>query len=123
MARKETLPASDAADAEPATPSSHRVCGGRYAAEAELGRGGMGRVFRARDLKLGREVAVKVLVPGPHDARQRERFEQEARAAGSLNHPNILDVHDVGEHEGEPYIVRSCSTSWRCRRKSRHSSR
>jgi serine/threonine-protein kinase len=105
MARKETLPGADAGDAEPSAPSSRRLYGGRYAAESELGRGGMGHVFRARDLKLGREVAIKVLAPGRHDPRQRERLEQEARAAGSLNHPNILDVHDVGEHEGEPYIV------------------
>ncbi len=65
----------------------------------------MGRVLRARHLKLGRAVALKVLVPGAHDARQLRRFEQEARAAGALNHPNILAVYDVGEHTGEPYIV------------------
>jgi serine/threonine protein kinase len=79
--------------------------GGRYAVEEELGRGGMGRVVRARDLKLGRAVALKVLAPGAHDEKHLRRFEQEARAAGALNHPNILVVFDVGEHAGEPYIV------------------
>src|SRR5689334_12597423 len=77
----------------------------RFALEEELGRGGMGRVFAARDLKLGRRVAIKFLAPGPHDERQLRRFEQEARAAGALQHPNILTLHDVGEHRGEPYIV------------------
>ena len=81
------------------------VYAGRYRVDSELGRGGMGRVLRARDMKLDREVALKVLPPGPHDQHQRERFEQEARAAAALNHPNILAVYDVGEHRGEPYIV------------------
>src|SRR5438132_985205 len=79
--------------------------GDRYAAEEELGRGGMGRVLRARDLKLGRLVALKVLAPGMHDSKQLRRFEQEARAAGALNHPNIVMVLDIGDHAGEPYIV------------------
>ncbi len=79
--------------------------GGRYAVEEELGRGGMGRVLRARDLKLGRLVALKLLAPGTHEGKQLRRFEQEARAAGALNHPNIVTVFDAGEHEGEPYIV------------------
>jgi serine/threonine protein kinase len=81
------------------------VYAGRYAVEEKLGRGGMGRVLRARDLKLGRAVALKVLAPGAHEARQFRRFEQEARAAGSLNHPNIITVFDAGEDRGEPYIV------------------
>src|SRR5438477_300912 len=82
-------------------PSAMPVFARRYAVELELGRGGMGRVYRARDLKIGRAVAVKVLAGGG----QRERFEQEARAAGALNHPNIVAIYDVGEHGGEPYIV------------------
>src|SRR5438105_884037 len=96
-----------ATPAEKPTPPPEvvKVVGGRYAIEQELGRGGMGRVMRARDLKLGRTVAVKVLNAGGHHPRQRERFEQEARAAGALNHANIVAVHDVGEHDGEPYIV------------------
>src|SRR2546428_3630746 len=77
----------------------------RYRIERELGRGGMGRVFAARDLKLGRDVAIKVLAPGGHDDHQLRRFEQEARAAGSLNHPNIVATYDIGAYQGGPYIV------------------
>ena len=71
-----------------------------------LGAGGMGRVYRARDPRLGREVAIKVLpeeVRG--DAERLRRFELEARATGGLNHPNVLAVHDLGQHEGAPYLV------------------
>jgi serine/threonine protein kinase/tetratricopeptide (TPR) repeat protein len=79
---------------------------GRYAVVAPLGAGGMGEVYRARDARLDREVAIKVLAAGAAgDRRQMKRFEQEARAAGSLNHPNILAVYDVGRHEGAPYLV------------------
>jgi len=77
----------------------------RYLIEGELSRGGMGRVFAARDVKLGRRVAIKFLAPGTHHDDELRRFEQEARTAGSLNHPNVLTVHDVGMLEGEPYIV------------------
>jgi serine/threonine protein kinase/tetratricopeptide (TPR) repeat protein len=79
--------------------------GGRYLVRREVGSGGMGRVFLAHDLRLSRDVAVKVLLPGPHHEKQMRRLEQEARTAGSLNHPNIVAVHDVGEHKGEPFIV------------------
>src|SRR5438477_1366713 len=65
----------------------------------------MGRVFVAHDRKLARNVAIKVLAPGAHGEDALRRFEQEARAAGSLNHPNILAVYDIGSHEGGPYIV------------------
>jgi serine/threonine-protein kinase len=78
---------------------------GRYAIEREIGHGGMGRVFSARDVKLDREVAVKILTGGVHSAEQLRRFEQEARTAGSLDHPNVLVVHDVGATEKGPYIV------------------
>jgi len=77
----------------------------RFAIERELARGGMGRVVVARDLKIGRRVAIKMLADGPRDERALQRFEQEARAAGSLNHPNIVAVYDVGSLRGEPYIV------------------
>src|SRR6266851_4565453 len=86
-------------------PSSGLVLNERYVIECELGRGGMSRVFAARDIKLDRRVAIKFLAPGTHADDELRRFEQEARAAGSLNHPNVLTVHDVGTHEGNPYIV------------------
>jgi eukaryotic-like serine/threonine-protein kinase len=79
---------------------------GPYEIVAPLGAGGMGEVYRARDTRLGREVAVKVLPPGfSEDADRLRRFEQEARAASALNHPNILTVHDVGTQDGAPYVV------------------
>src|SRR5262245_43434412 len=71
-----------------------------------LGAGGMGEVYRARDPRLGREVALKLIAETfATDAGRVNRFEQEARAAGQLNHPNILAVHDIGIHAGAPYIV------------------
>src|SRR5207248_2584397 len=79
--------------------------GERYRIERELGRGGMGRVFVARDLRLGRQVAIKLLSSGAHREDELRRFAKEARAAGSLNHPNILAVHDVGACAAGPYIV------------------
>jgi len=79
---------------------------GPYEILAPLAAGGMGEVYRARDTRLDREVAVKVLpVTYAADADRLRRFEQEARAAGRLNHPNILVLHDVGAHEGIPYLV------------------
>ncbi len=71
-----------------------------------IGAGGMGEVYKAKDHKLDRYVVVKVLRPELADDPERlRRFEQEARAASALNHPNIVTVHDLGEHEGAPYIV------------------
>ncbi|HEY8205455.1 MAG TPA: protein kinase [Pyrinomonadaceae bacterium] len=79
---------------------------GRYEIRSQIGEGGMGEVYRARDEKLNRDVAIKVLpVAYSQDAERLKRFEQEAQAAGSLNHPNILAVYDVGEHEDAPYVV------------------
>src|SRR6266436_6516212 len=79
---------------------------GRYEIRAPLGAGGMGEVYRARDEKLNRVVAVKVLPAAlSQDGDRLRRFEQEAQAAGALNHPNILAVYDVGMHDGSPYIV------------------
>jgi hypothetical protein len=79
---------------------------GAYEIQAPLGAGGMGEVYRARDLKLGREVAVKVLPAAfAMDNERLRRFETEARAAGSLNHPNILVVYALGTHDGAPYVV------------------
>src|SRR5215469_5020733 len=79
---------------------------GPYEILSRLGAGGMGEVYRARDTRLGREVAVKVLPPScSEDAERLARFEQEASAAGALNHPNILAIYDVGTHDGAPYLV------------------
>jgi hypothetical protein len=79
---------------------------GPYEVLAPLGSGGMGEVFRARDTRLGREVALKTLPPAFAQDRERlERFEREARTAGSLQHPGIVTVFDIGTHEGRPYIV------------------
>jgi Tol biopolymer transport system component len=79
---------------------------GPYEIVSPLGAGGMGEVYRARDTRLGRDVAVKVIPEelAAHKDRLR-RFEQEARAIAALDHPNILAVHDVGTHELLPYIV------------------
>src|SRR6266536_1121573 len=79
---------------------------GPYEILAPLGAGGMGEVYRAKDPRLGREVAIKVLPASfSQDADRLRRFEQEARAAGILNHPNITAVYDIGTHEGAPYVV------------------
>jgi len=79
---------------------------GPYEIIAPLGAGGMGEVYRARDTRLGREVALKVL-PGEFsgDPARRARFEQEARAAAALSHPNIVGLHDVGMEDGVSYFV------------------
>src|ERR1700674_3637912 len=79
---------------------------GPYEIVSRLGAGGMGVVYRARDTRLGRDVAIKVLrTEFANDTDRLRRFEQEARATSALNHPNILSVFDVGTWEGSPYIV------------------
>jgi len=79
---------------------------GPYEIVTTIGSGGMGDVYRARDLKLGRDVAIKVLPPHlSTDAEFRARFEREARAVASLSHPNILAIHDFGTHDGVAYAV------------------
>ena len=79
---------------------------GPYEILSLLGAGGMGEVYRARDSRLRREVAVKVLPPSfAKDADRLRRFEQEARMVGALNHPNILAIFDVGAQDGVPYLV------------------
>jgi len=79
---------------------------GPYEVLAPLGAGGMGEVYRARDPQLGRDVAIKVLPSSlSRDPDRLRRFEQEARAAAALNHPNILAVYQMGTYEGAPYLV------------------
>ncbi len=77
----------------------------RYRLDSELGRGGMGTVYRATDLELHREVAVKVLSGSSQTTDGRERLIREARAAAALNHPHIVTIHDVGEAGGLPFLV------------------
>jgi serine/threonine-protein kinase len=79
---------------------------GRYELRDVLGRGGMAEVRDAWDTRLSRAVAVKLLHPGlATDAENRRRFENEARSAAALSHPNIVAIHDSGEHNGTPFIV------------------
>lgn len=79
---------------------------GHYQLISFIGAGGMGEVYAARDTRIGRKVAVKLLPAAiARDADRLRRFEQETRAVGMLNHPNILTIHDVGTHEGAPYLV------------------
>src|SRR5258707_233045 len=79
---------------------------GRYEISSLIGVGGMGEVYRASDPKIGRDVAIKVL-PADFSADKERvaRFEQEAQAAGALNHPNILAIHDVDTQDGVLYVV------------------
>jgi len=82
---------------------------GAYTVVRLLGAGGAGQVWCARDERLGREIAIKMLLPLlAGDADRIRRFADEARLAGSLNHPNILTVYDVGEHRGAPFLVSEC---------------
>jgi serine/threonine protein kinase/Tol biopolymer transport system component len=81
---------------------------GPYEILSAVGAGGMGEVYRARDSRLGREVAIKVVhskISETATEKILRRFEQEARAAGTLNHPNIVAVHDIGSQDGRPYVV------------------
>ena len=79
---------------------------GHYRVLEKIGAGGMGEVFRARDERLGRDVALKLIRPGSsQNPEHLRRFEQEARAAAALNHPNILAIYDVGFEGTNPYIV------------------
>ena len=79
---------------------------GPYDIQSLLGSGGMGEVYRARDARLDRVVAIKILPSSfSADAERLQRFVQEARSAAALNHPNILSIFDIGEERGAPYIV------------------
>jgi Tol biopolymer transport system component len=79
---------------------------GPYEIVSSIGAGGMGEVFRAKDARLGRDVAIKVLPASlASDASRRERFEREAKAVAALSHPNIINVFDTGLHQGHPFVV------------------
>jgi len=101
--RKPTLPTPHPPEV-PVELAPGALLAGRYRLERELGKGGMGRVLVARDEKLGRRVAVKV-VTAAHDPARVLRFEQEARTAGALEHPNVLAVYDLGDQDGVPFLV------------------
>ena len=83
---------------------SETVIAGRYRLDELLGRGGMSEVWRAADLELGRDVAIKLLAPDADTA----RFDREARAVASLAHPNVVQLYDYGESDGRPYMVLEC---------------
>jgi serine/threonine-protein kinase len=78
---------------------------GRYRILGELGKGAMGTVYRARDDTLGRDVAVKVMSAGMADEDTRRRFLKEARAVARIQHPNIIVIYELGEHQGAPYMA------------------
>jgi len=82
---------------------------GPYEVLSPLGAGGMGEVFRARDTRLGRDVAVKILPREMSaDTERKQRFEREAKAISGLNHPNICTLHDVGSQDGVDDLVMEC---------------
>src|ERR1700758_2129749 len=79
---------------------------GPYEIQSPLGAGGMGEVYRARDPRLERVVAIKILPASfAADPDRLQRFAQESRAAAALNHPNILSIYDIGDDHGTPYVV------------------
>jgi serine/threonine protein kinase len=79
---------------------------GPYEIHSPIGAGGMGEVYRARDTRLNRDVAIKILPASfSADPDRLQRFAQESRAAAALNHPNILSIYDIGEDRGAPYVV------------------
>ena len=98
-----SIAAAERASHKPLSPKTRL---GPYEITALIGSGGMGEVYRARDTRLGRDVAIKILpVIFANDPDRLRRFEQEARAVAALNHPNILSVHDIGVHDEVHFIV------------------
>ena len=97
-------PAIEAPETAPRLTPGSRL--GPYEIVEPIGAGGMGEVYRAHDPRFGRDVAIKLLPAAfANDDDRLARFEREARAAGSLNHPNVLTVHDFGRQDGAPYLV------------------
>jgi WD40 repeat protein/tRNA A-37 threonylcarbamoyl transferase component Bud32 len=96
-------PGSPAVDGAPGRPGEVHIQG--YEMQGVLGRGGMGVVYQARHVKLNRRVALKMILAGSHAGEQElARFQTEAQAIARLQHPNIVQVHEVGEHEGKPFF-------------------
>jgi Tol biopolymer transport system component len=94
---------------------------GPYDVLSPLGAGGMGEVYRARDPRLGRDVAIKIITDGGEASKDRlRRFEEEARAASALNHPNVLSVFDIGVDGGKPYVVFELLEGQTLRERLRH---
>ena len=90
---------------------------GPYEIQSPLGAGGMGEVYRARDTRLDRTVAVKILPSHLSDSPEaKQRFEREARTISSLNHPHICVLHDIGTQDGTSYLVWSTCRArvWKC---------
>ena len=101
-----TLPPSDEGTGSRPADLAKGARLGPYEVVSLLGKGGMGEVYRARDPRLGRDVAIKVVAPGlTKDDESRRRFEREARAVAALSHPNIVAIHDVGDEQGRVFAV------------------
>jgi serine/threonine-protein kinase len=86
-------------------PESGQVIGGKYRIEEKLGKGGMGAVFRATHVVSAKQVALKWMLRPASDERARQRFTREARAAGRIDHPNVVDVYDIGQDGDASYLV------------------
>jgi eukaryotic-like serine/threonine-protein kinase len=82
---------------------------GPYEIQSPLGAGGMGEVYRARDMRLDRTVAIKILPTHLSESPEfKQRFDREARAISSLNHPHICHLYDIGSHDGTDFLVMEC---------------
>ena len=104
IAQWDEAEAREALGIAPGFAVGHRLLD-RYELADKVGQGAMGAVFRARDTKLDRDVAVKVVTGPGIDAKACERLLREARAAAALNHPHVVAIHDVGEQDGKPFFV------------------